>query len=197
VASPDRPVRPDAETLGLAVETADDVLASAAAVGDFRVTVEVGTTTSVTIEEPPRHELRDLFVLLRTFDMPTSDIRLGRLYEIVERIGVLPDRQADLANARAEYGRFQRPLAVPQVPDLESGPLGRPTRLLTPHQAWSLWLDAEVIHRDYAKELRWRRYPPLFQASIRMLAHDYGSMLLRQVKSMRSLITTGLASPPS
>jgi hypothetical protein len=197
VTNPDRPVRPDAETLRLAVETANDVLASAAAVGDFRVAVEVGTATSVTIEEPPLRELRDFLVVLRTFDMPTSDIWLARLYEIIERIGVLPDRHADLANARAEYERFQRPLGVPQVPDLDSGPPGRPTRLLTPRQAWSLWLNAEVIHREYAKELRWKRYPPLFQGSIRMLAHDYASMLLRQAKSMRSLITTGLASPPS
>ena len=58
-----------------------------------------------------------------------------------------------------------------------------------------LWLDAEVIHRDYAKELRWRRYPPLFQGSIRTLAHDYGSMLLRQAKFIRDLIMTGLATP--
>ena len=196
MANPGRTVRPEAETLCLAVETANDVLASAAAVGDFRVTVEVGRTTSVTIEEPPLRELRDLLVVLRTFDMPTSDIRLARLYEIVDRIGVLPDRQEDLANARAEFGRFQKPLAVPQVPDLDSGPPGSPTRLLTPRQAWSLWLDAEVVHRDYAKELRWKRYPTLFQGSIRMLAHDYGSMLLRQAKSMRDLIMTGLASPP-
>ena len=191
-----RLVRPDAETLRLAVDTADDVLASAAAVGDFMVTVKVGRTTSVTIEEPPLRELRDFLVVLRNFDMPTSDIRLVRLYEIVERTGVLPDRQAELVNGRAEFERFRAPLAVPQVPDLDSGPSGRPTRLLTPRQAWALWLDAEVIHRDYAKELRWKRYPTLFQGSIRMLAHDYGSMLLRQAKLLRDVILTGLAPPP-
>ena len=191
-----RPVRPDAETLRLAVEKADDVLASAAAVGDFTVTVNVGTTTSVTIEEPPIRELRDFLVVLRTFDMPSSDIRLVRLYEIVERIGVLPERQAELENGRAEFERFQTPLAVPQVPDLDSGRRGSPTPLLTPRQAWALWLDAEVIHRDYAKELRWKRYPTLFQGSIRMLAHDYGSMLLRQAKLLRDVILTGLAPPP-
>lgn len=37
------------------------------------------------------------------------------------------------------------------------------------------------------------RYPALFQGSIRILAHDYGSMLLRQAKFMRDLIMTGLA----
>ena len=134
-------------------------------------------------------------MVLRTFDMLTSE-RWVRLYEIIERTGVLPDRQPELAKARAEFNRFQAPLAVPQVPDLDSGPPGGPTRLLTPRQAWVLWLDAEVIHRDYAKELRWKRYPPLFQGSIRMLAHDYGSMLLRQAKFMRELIMTGLATPP-
>lgn len=190
-----RLVRPDAETLLLAVATADDVLASSAAVGDFAVTVRVGETTTVSIDEPPLRELRDFLVVLRTFDMPTSDIRLVRLYEIVERIGVLPNRQAALVSARAELERFRAPLAVPQVPYLDSGPPGRPTRLLTPREAWSLWLDAEVIHRDYAKELRWKRYPPLFQGSIRMLAHDYGSMLLRQAKFMRDLILTGLVAP--
>jgi len=173
-----------------------DVLASAAAVGDFTVTVDVGRTTSVSIEEAPLRERRDFLVVLRTFEMPSSDIRLVRLYEIIERAGVLPDRQAKLANARAEFNRFQTPLTVPQVPDLDGGPSGTSTRLLTPRQAWELWLDAEVIHRDYAKELRWRRRPPLFQASIRMLAHDYGSMLLRQAKFMRDLIMTGLATPP-
>ena len=194
-ASP-KPVRPDAETLRLALETADDVLASSAAVGDFTVTVEVGRTTSVTIEEPPRRELRDFLVVLRTFDMPSSDIQLVKLYKIIARTGVLPGRQAGLAKARAEFDRFQAPLAVPQVPDLDGGPPGEPTRLLTPRRAWELWLDAEVIHRDYAKELRWKEYPPLFQGSIRMLAHDYGSMLLRQAKFMRELIMTGLAPPP-
>jgi len=190
-----KPVRPDVETLRLAVETADDVLASAAAGGDFWVTVEVGRTTSLTIEEPPLRDLRDFLVVLRTFDMPSSDIQLVKLYRIIEGLGVLPDRQADLAEARAEFIRFQGPLAVPQVPDLDGGPPTGPTRLLTPRQAWVLWLDAEVIHRDYAKELRWRRYPPLFQGSIRMLAHDYGSMLLRQAKFIRDLIMTGLATP--
>ena len=38
--------------------------------------------------------------------------------------------------------------------------------------------------------------PPPFQASIRMLAHGYGSMLLRQAKFIRELIMTGLATPP-
>ena len=192
-----KPVRPDAETLRLAVETADDVLASPAAVGDFTVTVHIGTTTAVRINEPPLRELRDFLLVLRTFDMPSSDITLVRLYEIIEHTGVRPDRQADVANARAEFRRFQGPLAVPQVPDLQSGPPGKPTRLLSPRQAWALWLDGEVIHRDYTKQQRWKRYPPLFQGSIRMLAHDYGSMLLRQAKFMRDLITTGLAAPPT
>lgn len=143
-----KPVRPDAETLRLAVETADDVLASAAAVDNFTVTVEVRRTTSVTIEEPPLRELRDFLLVLRTFDMPSSDIRLVRLYEIIERTGVRPDRQSELAKARAEFERFQAPLAVPQAPDLDGGPPGGPTRLLTPRRAWGLWLNAEVIHRD-------------------------------------------------
>ena len=194
-ASP-KPVRPDAETLRLAVETADDVLASSASVGDFSVTVEIGRATSVTIDEPPRRGLRDFLVVLRTFDMPTSDIRLVRLYEIIERAGVLPERRPELEKARAEFDRFQAPLAVPQVPHLDGGPPGGPAGLLTPRQAWELWLDAEVIHRDYGKELRWKRYPAVLQGSIRMLAHDYGSMLLRQAKFMRELIMTGLATPP-
>ena len=82
-----KPVRPDVETLRLAVETADDVLASAAAGGDFWVTVEVGRTTSLTIEEPPLRDLRDFLVVLRTFDMPSSDIQLVKLYRIIEGLG--------------------------------------------------------------------------------------------------------------
>ena len=59
---------------------------------------------SLTIEEPPLRDPRDFLVVLRTFDMPSSDIQLVKLYRIIEGLGVLPDRQADLAEARAELG---------------------------------------------------------------------------------------------
>jgi hypothetical protein len=99
-----RPVRPDIEILRLAAETADDVLASPAARGRFfvTVTVTVGETTTATFDEPPKRELRDLLVALRTFDMASSDIRLRPPYEIVERAGVLPDWRPDLEGAKAE-----------------------------------------------------------------------------------------------
>ncbi len=192
-----KPLRPDIEILRLAAETADDVLASRAAKGRFFVTVKVtvGGTTA-TFDEPPKRELRDLLVALRSFDMPSSDIRLRHLYQIVERAGVPQEWQPILEDVKADFERHQKPLPVPQVPDFDHTGDGEEPPLLTPRRAWELWLDAEVIHRDYAKELRWKRYPPLFQGSIRMLAHDYGRMLLRQAKFMRDLIQSGMVSPP-
>src|ERR1035437_4445191 len=96
------PVRPDLDVLRLAAETADDVLASPAARGRFFVTVTVGETTTTTFEEPPKRELRDLLVAPRTFDMVTSDIRLRHLYEVVERVGVLPEWRSALEDARVD-----------------------------------------------------------------------------------------------
>jgi hypothetical protein len=191
-----KPLRPDIEILRLAAETADDVLASPAARGRFFVTVKVtvGETTA-TFDEPPKRELRDLLVALRTFDMPSSDIRLRHLYEIVERAGVLQEWRPLLGDAKADFERHQKPLPVPQVPDFDRTRDGEEPPLFTPRQAWELWLDAEVIHRDYTKELRWNRLEPPWQGSLRMLAHDYGSMLLRQAKFMRDLIRSGMVTP--
>ena len=190
-----KPVRPDIEILRLAAETADDVLAAPAARGRFFVTVTVGETTTATFDEPPKRELRDLLVALRTFDMPSSDIRLRHLYEIVERTGVLLEWRPALDDAKADFDRHQHPLPVPQVPDVDRAREDEEPPLFTPRQAWELWLDAEVIHRDYRKELRWNRLDPLWQGSVRMLAHDYGSMLLRQAKIMREVIRSGLVTP--
>ena len=192
-----KPVRPDIEILRLAAETADDVLASPAARGRFfvTVTVTVGETTTATFDEPPKRELRDLLVALRTFDMASSDIRLRHLYEIVERAGVLLDWRPDLEGAKADFERHQHPPLVPQVPDFDRAREGEEPPLFTPRAAWELWLDAEVIHRDYRKELRWNRLDPLWQGGVRMLAHDYGSMLLRQAKFMRDLIRSGMVTP--
>jgi hypothetical protein len=190
-----RPVRPDLDVLRLAAETADDVLAAPAARGRFFVTVTVGETTTTTFEEPPKRELRDLLVALRIFDMVTSDIRLRHLYEVVERVGVLPEWRSCLEDARVDFELHQHPLPVPQVPDFDRALEGEEPPLFTPRRAWDLWLDADVIHRDYGKELRWNRLDPLWQGSVRMLAHDYGSMLLRQAKYMRDLIRGGLVMP--
>ena len=102
------------------------------------VTVTVGETTTATFDEPPKRELRDLLVALRTFDMASSDIRLRHLYEIVERAGVLLDWRPDLEGAKADFERHQHPLLMPQVPDFDRAHEGEEPPLFTPRGAWEL-----------------------------------------------------------
>ena len=55
-----------------------------------------------------------------------------------------------------------------------------------------VWAYGEVVHDDYAKELKWSMLGPPGQGLVRQMAYDYMALLLEQAAFMRQLITHGL-----
>jgi hypothetical protein len=193
--------RPDGSTLRWALEVIDEVAATlqlAAASGPlFSVNIEFGTTsTTTTVAEPAVRDRRNLLDLLRHLDMPSSDIRLPRLYEIVRRVGVTPDWQAGLRDAEADYARAQAVSTFRvEDPDVPRASRDDEPMWVTPREAFRLWLYGGVIHREWAKEQRWARFSPVHQGITRTMAHEYAEMLLRQAEFMSGLLRRGVVIP--
>jgi hypothetical protein len=188
-----KPVRPDDDTLRLAKRLADEVFESPALADGERFQIHIQLTPgehSVAFTEPERRAVRDLLSGLRKFDMPTHDVRMSRLYEIVERVGVKPDWQEGLDTAKAAYATRNDLYGI-QIQDPEEPPTDNPT-WITPREAFELWAYGEVVHDDYAKELKWSKLGPPGQGLVRQMAYDYMALLLEQAAFMRRLITHGL-----
>lgn len=89
-----KPVRPDDDTLRRTLRSADEVFESPALADGEPFQIHIHTTPgehSVAFIETERRDVRDLLGGLRKFDMPTLDVKMTRLYEIVDRVGVKPD----------------------------------------------------------------------------------------------------------
>jgi hypothetical protein len=191
------PERPENDTLRLLRETVDDIAANpAVASGEpvFSVTMHVVPSQTWSVREPGRRDLRDLLQLLRHLDMPTSDIRLDRVYPMLERSAV-PDWQGAIADARRAYVDGQEPdWNLVQDPDDRPVLEGedRTPRWIRPREAWDLWAYGEVIHQEYRKQLRWERLGPLPQAAVRLMAHEYTMMLLAQAAFIHGLLRFGV-----
>jgi hypothetical protein len=188
--------RPDDDTLRLAKELADELFSSPALADGQLFRIEIAMTPgdqSVRFAEPERRDLRDLLGLVRKFDMPTHDVRMRRLYEIVERVGMKPDWREGLEHAKAAYEARNEPREF-KVQDPDEPPSDEPT-WIRPREAFELWVYGEVIHDDYAKRMRWEKLPPPAQGLVRQMAHDYMEGLLEQAAFIRRLITHGLERP--
>jgi len=154
----------------------------------------------VTITEPERRQLRDLLMLLRDLGQPHGGLRLDHVYEVAERVGVRPEWRSGTEAARADFQardevtmwRIQDPDEPPVDPALidSTGP-GSPT-WIRPREAFELWAYGEVIHRNYVKQLRWRRFNPHAQGMVRVMAHDYARLLIDQADFVVRLIREGL-----
>jgi hypothetical protein len=193
--APRNPQRPDDETLRLAKRLADEVFSSRALAEGQRFQIQIEITPdehSVSFAEPDRRDLRELLVLVRKFDMPSHDVRMRRLYQVVERVGVKSEWKEGLEQAKAAY-EARDELREFHVQDPDEPPREQPT-WIRPRQAFELWVYADVIHDDYSKEVRWRKLGPPAQGLVRQMAHDYLAALLEQVAFMRRLITYGLES---
>jgi hypothetical protein len=188
-----KPERPDDDTLRLAVQLADEVFSSPALADGQRFQIHIHLTPgehSVSFTEPERRELRDLLGLIRKFDMPTHDVRMRRLYEIVERVGVKPDWREGLEQAQAAYEARNELTGIQvQVPD---EPSAESPTWIRPREAFELWACGEVIHDDYPKVLRWQKLGPPGQGLVRQMAYDYLAILLEQAAFIRRVITHGL-----
>ena len=57
------------------------------------------------------------------------------------------------------------------------------------------WVYGEVVHDDYAKELRWARMGGLSQGLVRTMAHDVANLMISQALYLRGLVRQGLVDP--
>lgn len=188
-----KPTRPDDATLRLANRLADEAFESPALADGGRFQIHIHLTPgeqSVAVTEPERHDVRDLLSGLRKFDMPTHDVRMSRLYEIVERIGVKPEWQEGLDAAKAAYATRNNLYGI-QIQDPDEPSTDDPT-WIQPREAFELWAYGEVVHDDYAKELKWSKLGAPGQGLVRQMAYDYMALLLEQAAFMRRLISHGL-----
>lgn len=69
---------------------------------------------------------------------------------------------------------------------------------ITPREAFGLWVDGEVVHDDYAKELGWRRLDDGFaKPGVRTMAHEFATLMIAQADYLSRLIRHGLIEPIS
>jgi hypothetical protein len=190
---PTKPSRPDEETLILAKDLADDVLSSPIITAGERFQMHIHLSPGepgATFDEPDRRLVRDLLGVLRNFDMRDSDVRMPRLFEIIERVGLKPEWRPALEHVRKTYEARDEPSWI-QLQDPEAPTSDVPT-WLRPRKAFDLWAYGELIHHDYDKQLRWERLGPFAQGFARQMAYEYMELLLTLVALMRRVITWGL-----
>lgn len=159
----------------------------------FSVTMELAPGIARSFQEPPAPVLRHLLDRLRHFDMPSSDIRLDRVFAILDRVGIRADWRQGFAEARRVYvaARLVTNIRV-EDPDIVRTSAGQEPTWIQPREAFRLWAYGGVIHHEYAKELRWERLGPLAQGPVRQMGHDYASMLLDEGDYLGSLVKSGL-----
>lgn len=194
--------RPDDDTIRLLREVVEEIGTNEAikAGGNlFGITIHAeGGALETTINEPPVTVLRHLLDLLRHLDMPTSDVRLDRVFPIVERLPLGDEWRVALEHAKSAYRDAQLVSNI-QVQQPDEGVVDDPATQatwITPREAFGLWAYGGVIHHDYAKELKWARLG-IAQASVRLMGHTYASMLLDEARFLAQLLRFGLMDPPS
>lgn len=194
-----KPERPDDETLALALRVVADVFTSPAVIDGLDLSITVNLTPhsgTMKFNNPNPRALRDLFVVIWKLDMPSHDARLTRVYPIIERVGVKPDWRDGLDEAKAMWAA--RNDLDPRIHVQEPGEIvadDADRRWIRPREAFELWVYGEVVHEDYAKEVKWRSLW-LGQAMVRMLAHSYLNLLMAQASFVGQLIQYGLVGTP-
>ncbi|MGA3058425.1 MAG: hypothetical protein ABSE70_10395 [Candidatus Limnocylindrales bacterium] len=188
-----RPVRPDADRLRLFVQIAEDALASPGLRSNFTLHMRFRQGMIETyFDEPDLRSKRDLLVVLRKLDQPSHDAFLPKIFETLDRVGVVDDWNLGLAQAKAAYDKGNEVgnirVQIPNEPHCDN-----PTWIL-PRRAWELWLDGEVIHDDLAKQQEWESLD-IGQGPVRQMAWDYMGMLLTQAAYLRRMIRLGIANP--
>ncbi len=117
-------------------------------------------------------------------------MRMPRLFEIIERVGLKPEWRPALELVRKTYEARDDPSWI-QLQDPEAPTSDVPT-WLRPRKAFDLWAYGELIHHDYDKQLRWESLGPFAQGFARQMAYEYMELLLTLVALMRRVITWGL-----
>ncbi len=183
--------RPDDDTLRLLREVLEEIATSEAFGQEplFQTTLAIeGDVVRMSYVEPPIRILRHLLDLLRHLDMKGSDIRLDRVFPIIDRLPLSEEWRAGLETAKLEYRAAQgvRNFRV-QQPD--EGHVADPDTQATwirPREAFGLWAYGGIIHHDYSKEQKWTRLG-IGQGAVREMAHEYTIMLLADALLFRLL----------
>jgi hypothetical protein len=189
--------RPDLETLALLREIVEEIGTNEAVVAGgviFSMTMQLAPTLAWSVVEPEPKVLRHLLDRLRHLDMPTSDVRLERVYPILERVGIRTDWRPLVKEAMAAYAAGQL-VRSHEVQDPDEGYVEDPEQRtwIQPREAFRLWAYGGVIHHEYAKEQRWSRLGPLGQPLVRDMGHHYAMMLLDQAEVLTRLLRHGMA----
>ena len=189
--------RPDDDTLRLLREVLEEIATNDA------VSVEPLFRTTITFErdgvqssyvEPPIRTLRHLLDLLRHLDMPTSDVRLDRVFPIIDRRPLSDEWRAALESAKQEYRTAQDVGAI-RVQQPDEGHVVDPDTQATwikPREAFGLWAYGGIIHHDYAKEQTWTRLG-IAQGPVRLMAQTYATMLLNEAAFLLHLLISNEA----
>ena len=188
-----RPIRPDDDRLRLFVAVAEDAMASPALRSDFTVHVDIRPGMVKTwFDEPHLRARRDLLGVIRKLDQPSHDAYLPKVFETLERVGVVDDWNLGLSQAKVAYADANQVTNMRvQIPN--EPPCDNPSWIL-PRRAWELWLDGEVIHDDLAKQQEWESLD-FGQGPVRQMAYEYLGMLLTEAAYLRRMIRFGLANP--
>lgn len=193
------PTRPDESTLQLAVTIFGDILESPG-LQPLRVDLQITPTgTTSTITEPAHRDRRDLLGVLRKLDLSHHDARLDRVYQVIERRGVQPDWKDGFERARAAWAARNETLTWQiEDPDIPRYREEDPPAWISPRDAFGLWVYGEVVHDDYAKELRWQRLDDaLVKPGVRSMAHAFATLMIMQAEYLNRLIRHGLIEPIS
>lgn len=138
--------------------------------------------------------LRHLLDRLRHLDMPSSDVRLERVFPIIERLPLKDGWRDELESAKAAY-RTAQELTNIHVQDPDQGPVEPGSETwISPREAFRLWAYGGVVHSEYAKEKRWARLG-IGQAAVRQMGHDYAGTLLDEADFLLRLLRHGIESP--
>ena len=102
-----------------------------------------------------------------------------------------------LSDIRPRLSGFARAVCRRRKPRRSFGEEDPPA-WISPRDAFGLWVYGEVVHDDYAKELRWRRLDDTFgKPAVRSMAHDFATLMIGQAESLNRLIRHGLIEPIS
>ena len=185
--------RPDDDTIRLLREVLEEIGTNEAIVAGgtvFGITIHYGEgSVETTMNEPPVKVLRHLLDRLRQLDMPSSDVRLDRVFPIIERLPVADDWRTGLEEAKAAYRDAQlvTNIHVQQPGELAPELIDHEPTWITPREAFGLWAYGGVIHDEYAKEQKWASLG-IGQAAVRQMGHDYAATLIDEAGFLLDLL---------
>jgi hypothetical protein len=189
--------RPDDDTIRLLRETLEEIATNEAVQSSgpiFRIKIRAaGGVMETTLTEPPIKLLRPLLDRLRHLDMRSSDIRLDRVFPILERMPLKEDWRGELGRKKAAYRHAQlvsdNHVQEPGEPPAEL--LDHEPTWIKPREAFRLWAYGGVVHSEYAKEQKWARLG-IAQGMVRLMGHQYAVMLLDEADFLLGLLRFGI-----